>query len=107
MEDLWQSVCSKHSISDSISEKWWREIKEQYSQNHRHFHNLALLESKLEFLKNSHCSIFFATVFHYLNYDNKVNMVQENCDAFKRFADEAKIDNVSSFKVIYLIVIIK
>lgn len=63
---------------------------------------MNLLENKAKLLKKADASVIFATVFHYYNYDSKVNMGQENCDAFKTFVEQAALDNVSIIRTLSL-----
>lgn len=94
---MWYSLCTELGIDQNISEEWLITIKKQYGSTR--FNEEFLLNKKLEFLMNSNSkAIFLATVFHYFNFDIKRNCSEENCDTFKLFVEQAKIQDVSIIK---------
>lgn len=83
-----------------IGEKWIIKIQTQYSEKSRHFHDISMLDRKMELigevvesesLKNA---LILASIFQYYHYDAKVDRREENCDELKLFADQADIKDV-------------
>lgn len=104
--EYFKSVCeSKFNISDAVISEWCNFIKSQYS-NERHYHNLDMLAKKMKVIEEEFSSydslknaLIVASVFHHLHFDVKVDKSIDNCEEFKRFVDEAKIEDVSYRKI--------
>lgn len=99
--ELFRSICDSLKISPQTSSDWMAKIREQYSGEKRHFHNVQLLEKKLELIEEVagdepfKKSLVLATLFQYFHYDVKRDLKQENCNEFKLFVDESGIKDVS------------
>lgn len=99
--DSLNSVWNAFSIPEETSSKWVEDIRSQYSEEKRHFHNVQMLEKKLQLIEELAGSepfrnaLVFATLFQYFNYDVKRDLKKENCEAFKVFIDQTGIKDVS------------
>ena len=93
--------CNNRQIPSKISLEWLESMKQQYSSDNRHFHNVALIEKKLTLAKEIagddgfNDALVFAILFQYFNYDVKRDLKKENCDEFRLFVEQAGIKDVS------------
>lgn len=99
LNSLWE--CYK--ISSETSGQLVEDIKRQYSEEKRYFHNVQMLEKKInliqEFAANEPFknALILATLFQYYHYDVKRDLKQKNCDQFKLFVDQTGIKDVSNW----------
>ncbi|XP_070510088.1 uncharacterized protein [Chironomus tepperi] len=98
--EVFKSVCKrKLSISDEVLSEWQKKIEEQYSN--RHYHNLNMIEKKMEVIREFtddetlSCALIFASIFQYYHFDGKEDKVQDNCDEFKLFVEQAGIKDTA------------
>lgn len=95
------SVCKTLDVPTEISSQWLDNIRRQYSDEKRYFHNVQMLEKKFELVvefagdETFEKALILAIPFQYFHYDVKSDLKQENCDEFKRFVDQAGIKDVS------------
>jgi predicted metal-dependent HD superfamily phosphohydrolase len=95
------SVLISLNISEKIASEWIQRIMAQYSEKNRYYHNVEMLEKKMELieelsvsneaLKNS---LALASVFQYFHFDGKSDHKEENCNEFRLFVDQAGIKDV-------------
>lgn len=101
--ELFLSICEKNNVESDTSSHWMDKIKKQYSEEKRYFHNVQMLEKKLNLIEEfAHDAPFkhalvLATLFQYFHYDVKSDLKKENCDEFKLFVEIAGIKDVSGF----------
>lgn len=102
--DLFISYCDKHNISSKTSSDWLENIKRQYSSEKRHFHNVELIEKKLNLVEDIVVeeefkdALVIATLFQYFHYDVKSDLKKENCDEFRLFINQTGIKDVSAVR---------
>lgn len=101
MESL-NSVFKSLAIPTEISASWMEQIKQQYSEEKRHFHNFHMLEMKLllieEFVGNEPFkkALALASLFQYYYFDVKSDLKNDNCEVFKHFINQTNIKEVIS-----------
>lgn len=99
--ELFLSICETYNVSPATSSEWMANIKRQYSGEKRYFHNVQLLEKKLDLIEEfagDECfrnALVLATLFQYYRYDVKRDLKRENCDEFRLFIDQSGIKDVS------------
>jgi hypothetical protein len=99
--ELFISICDSFNVPPERSSEWLANIKRQYSNENRHFHNVEMLEKKIELINEiagDECyrnALIFAAIFQYFHYDIKSDLKRDNCDEFKLFIDQAGIKDVS------------
>lgn len=98
--ELFTSICEKYKVDSETSSKWLTAIERQYSSDNRHFHNIELIEKKLNLVREiagdgANDALVIAIIFQYFHYDVKSDLKKENCDEFRRFIDQAGIKDVS------------
>ena len=96
------SVLNSLNISDlSIASEWISRIMEMYSEKNRYYHNVEMLEKKMELIEELSVSnelrnsLALASVFQYFHFDGKSDHKEENCEEFRLFVDQAGIKDVS------------
>lgn len=96
------SVCNSLNISEKIASEWISRIMEKYSDENRFYHNVEMLEKKMELIEELSVSnealrnsLALGSVFQYFHFDGKRDHKQENCDEFGLFAEQAGIKDVS------------
>lgn len=99
---LWLENCEKAGVPVAITEKWFEIVLNKYNTEvQRSFHNSNILELKSAFILNasnqiqSSVDLNFAIFFQYFHFDVKCDCFEKNCDEFKRFYDEAHLNDVS------------
>lgn len=100
--EVFKSVCKlKLSISDEVLSEWQTKIENQYVN--RHYHNLNMIEKKMEVIReftddeSLSCALILASIFQYYHFDGKEDKIQDNCDEFKLFVEQAGIKDVSFY----------
>lgn len=99
--ELFISICDNYKIPAETSSAWLDNIKQHYSAEKRHFHNIELIEKKLNLVREiigddgSKDALVLAIIFQYFHYDVKRDLKKENCDEFRLFIDQAGIKDVS------------
>lgn len=75
----------------------------QYSEENRYYHNVSMLEKKMELIEELSVSneelrnsLALASVFQYFHFDGKRDHKEENCDELRLFVDQAGIKDVSA-----------
>lgn len=95
--ESFQSVCKSLGVSENVSSNWISRLTVQYKEANRYYHNLQMLDKKMELIRElgveSH-SLVLACIFQYSIFDAKRDRRDENCDEFKLFVDEAGIKDV-------------
>lgn len=78
---------------------------EKYSQENRFYHNVEMLDKKMELIEELSASneglrnsLALASVFQYFHFDGKTDHKDENCDEFRLFVDQAGIKDVGTKK---------
>jgi predicted metal-dependent HD superfamily phosphohydrolase len=92
-----QSVCKSLNV-DSGSHDWIFKVEAQYSETNRYYHNLQMLDKKMELIEElcvKSNAIILASIFQYFHFDAKRDKREENCDEFKLFVDQVGIKDVS------------
>lgn len=95
------SICQALNVSEATSSEWMGNINRQYSGENRYFHNVQMLEKKLDLIEefageeSFKNALVLATFFQYYNYDVKRDLKRENCDEFKLFIDQSGVEDVS------------
>lgn len=96
------SVCNSLNISESTASEWITRIMAQFSEENRFYHNVEMLEKKMELIEELSVSnealrnsLALASVFQYFHFDGKRDHKEENCDEFRLFVDQAGIKDVS------------
>lgn len=95
------NVLKTLEVPSEVSDQWLENIRKQYSEEKRYFHNVQMLENKLELIEEVAKDVPFknvlilATYFQYFHYDVKRDLKKENCDEFRKFIDQAGIKDVS------------
>jgi predicted metal-dependent HD superfamily phosphohydrolase len=99
--DSLNSVWIAFSVPSETSSRWMADIKRQYSEEKRYFHNVQMLEKKLQLIEefagdeSFRNALILATLFQYFHYDVKCDQKKENCESFKVFVDQTGIKDVS------------
>jgi len=95
------SICQSLNVSEETSSEWMANINRQYSGENRYFHNVQMLEKKLDLIEefageeSFKNALVLSTFFQYYNYDVKRDLKRENCDEFKLFIDQSGIKDES------------
>lgn len=100
LEATWKECTS--DLPRAVTESWWTNIVEKYTEEPRKFHNLQHLEDKMthfesvkSILKNPK-AVALAIIFNYYEYDPKsVDCETRNIAMFDKFAEDAEIPNES------------
>eukprot|EP00475_Leptophrys_vorax_P033070 TRINITY_DN5170_c0_g2_i1.p1 TRINITY_DN5170_c0_g2~~TRINITY_DN5170_c0_g2_i1.p1 ORF type:complete len:349 (+),score=88.48 TRINITY_DN5170_c0_g2_i1:558-1604(+) len=98
----WQGLCQKLGIDAEVSNKWWRKIKQLYSEPQRYYHTLFHIESlikqydqfegKLGFPEIVQLSIWFHDVVY---QPTRTDNEEQSVLVFQEFCNESK--NQDSF----------
>lgn len=89
-------------ISENLSIEWKNKVELQYSNENRYYHNVVMLERKMELIgdmienESLRNSLILASIFQYYHFDAKRNRRDENCDEFRLFVNEAEVKDVSN-----------
>ena len=99
------SVCKSLNISEKIASEWITRIMSQYSEENRFYHNVEMLDKKMELVEELSASnqelrnsLALAVVFQYFHFDGKRDHKEENSEEFRLFASQADIKDVSLLK---------
>lgn len=107
--EKFKSVCNKLNISENITNEWKSKIESQYLKENRYYHNIAMLNKKVELIEDQikneslRQSLIFASIFQYYHFDAKRDRRDENCDEFRLFVEETGIKEVR--KLIFSIIL--
>lgn len=100
MELAFKNVCSD-VVPEAVRSEWMQNIREQYSEPHRFYHNQKMLESKLDLIdelaknEDDKRSMILATFFQYYHYNVKKDYRQKNVAAFRLFIEQSGLKDVS------------
>lgn len=104
---LWQEYCQKIGVPVALTEKWFQTIQNKYdTEPQRAFHKSNVLELKSDFILsnakqiNTSVHLTFAIFFQYFHFDVKSDCCEKNCDEFKKFFNEAGLNDVSKNVII-------
>lgn len=98
-------ICELLDVPIEHSSEWLENIRNQYSGEKRHFHNVQMVEKKFQLIdefaskESFKSALILATLFQYFHYDVKQDLKKENCDEFKRFIKQTGIKDVSKRRV--------
>jgi G:T-mismatch repair DNA endonuclease (very short patch repair protein) len=94
-------VCKSLNIPDNVIAEWASKIETQYSSDSRHYHNLKMLEYKVQVINEINISsdslksaLILASIFQYFHFNIKVDHASENCEEFKSFAKDSELKDV-------------
>lgn len=100
---LWFDNCAKAGVPVAITDKWFEIILNKYNtETQRAFHSSNILEIKSDYILSASKQIqpsvhlTFAIFFQYFHFDVKCDGFEKNCDEFKKFYDEAHLNDVSN-----------
>ncbi|MGB1240979.1 MAG: hypothetical protein ACPG49_00555 [Chitinophagales bacterium] len=76
MHQQWLQLLEENSLSESIVEEQWQNLRKHYQESHRHYHNLTHLQELFELLlplaaKLEHPkAVYFAIFYHDIIYNS-------------------------------------
>lgn len=101
-EKYWIKSCDNQKILPEIAKNWLKSIQTKYNtESNRIYHNFNVLTKKCDFLDslkglvNFSDYLIFAIAFQYYHFDLKTDCNELNCTGFRKFCNEAAINDVS------------
>lgn len=88
LQEQWQLLMVRYCVNSDLSEKYFFEIKEKYSEKKRFYHNLTHIQALLKFIETlkekiqDYQSVSLAIWFHDLIYNTKRNNNEEKSAEF-------------------------
>lgn len=117
IEKFWAQVCTECQVCDHVTRKWWKVIRDSYSESQRYYHTLKHIGNMLWLLKyepvistsvQNSTQVVFAVFFHDIVYDpQSTDNEDKSAELFSSFYKEAGSQNLDQSLVLKYIMATK